>query len=139
MMVQMHQIGRHTTSYEEPDILFLKLVGEVDNVEVREINQKHLDFSKDRDHMFYLLDLSELDNLPAQVRREASETVKVLPLRGTVVYGAPLKAKILAKLLMTAVNLFKGGKNQNVVQFTDTEAEARAWLDKRRSELATAA
>jgi hypothetical protein len=60
-------------------------------------------------------------------------------LRGTVVYGAPLKAKILAKLLMTAVNLFKGGKNQNVVEFTDTEAEARAWLDKRRSELTTAA
>ena len=85
------------------------------------------------------LDLSELDNLPAQVRREASETVKVLPLRGTVVYGAPLKAKILAKLLMTAVNLFKGGKNQNVVEFTETETEARAWLDRRRRELAAAA
>jgi hypothetical protein len=138
-MTQVHQIGKHTTSYEEPDILFLKLVGEVDNLEVREINQKHLDYSRNRDHMFYQLDLSELDNLPAQVRREASETVKVLPLRGTVVYGAPLKAKILAKRLMTAVNLFKGGKNQNIVEFTDTEAEARAWLDKRRSELTAAA
>jgi hypothetical protein len=138
-MPHVHLIGKHTTSYEEPDILYLKLVGEVDTAEVREINQRHLDYGKDRDHLFYLLDLSELDNLPAQVRREASETVKVLPLRGTVVYGAPLKAKILAKLLMTAVNLFKGGKNQNVVEFTDTETEARAWLDRRRRELAAAA
>jgi hypothetical protein len=138
-MVQVHQIGKHTTSFEEPDILYLKLVGEVDNVEVREINQRHLDYGRSRDHMFYLLDLSELDNLPAQVRREASETVKVLPLRGTVVYGAPLKARILAKLLMTAVNLFKGGKNQNLVEFTETEAEARAWLDKRRRDLDIAA
>ena len=57
-------------------------------------------------------------------------------VEGTVVYGAPLKAKVLAKLLMTAVNLFKGGKNQNLVEFTDTEAEARVWLDRRRRDLA---
>jgi hypothetical protein len=138
-MFQSHKIGKHTTSYEEPDILFLKLVGEVGLDEVREINQKHLDYGRNRDHMFYLIDLSELDNLPAQVRREASETVKTLPLRGTVVYGAPLKAKVLAKLLMTAVNLFKGGKNQNLVEFTDTEAEARVWLDRRRRDLVAAA
>jgi hypothetical protein len=138
-MVEIHRIGNHATYFEEPDILSMKLVGEVGTEEVREINRMHLEFGRDRDHMFYLIDLSELDNLPSQVRKEASETVRSLPLRGTVIFGAPLKAKVLAKLLMTAVNMFKGGKNNNPVEFTDTEAEARAWLDRRRRQLAAAA
>lgn len=138
-MPQVQQVGKQTTVFEEPDILYMKLVGEVETAEVREINRLHLEFGQNRSHMFYLIDLSDLDNLPSQVRKEASETVRSLPLRGTAIYGAPLKAKVLAKLLMTAVNMFKGGKNQNPVEFTDTEAEARVWLDRRRRELALAA
>jgi hypothetical protein len=138
-MVEIHKIGNHATYFEEPDILSMKLVGEVGTEEAREINRMHLEFGRNRDHMFYLIDLSELDNLPSQVRKEASETVRSLPLRGTVIFGAPLKAKVLAKLLMTAVNMFKGGKNNNPVEFTDTETEARAWLDRRRREIAAAA
>jgi len=137
-MTEIHKIGNHATHFEEPDILSMKLVGEVGPEEVREINRMHLEFGRNRDHMFYLIDLSELDNLSSQVRKEASETVRSLPLRGTVIFGAPLRAKVLAKLLMTAVNMFKGGKNANPVEFTDTEAEARAWLDRRRRELASA-
>ncbi|MFL6196596.1 MAG: STAS/SEC14 domain-containing protein [Thermoanaerobaculia bacterium] len=134
-MPEVHSIGNHKTGYEEPDILYMKLVGEVTYDEVREINRVHLDYGRERGRLFYLIDLSELDNLPAQVRREASDAVKVLPLRGTAIYGAPLRAKVLAKLLMTAVNMFKGGRNQNPVEFTDTEREARQWLDRRRREV----
>ena len=134
-MAEVHNIGSHRTGYEDPDILYMKLVGEVTNEEVRAINRVHLEYGQERGRLFYLIDLSELDNLPAQVRREASETVKILPLRGTAIFGAPLKAKVLAKLLMTAVNMFKGGRNQNPVEFTDTEQEARVWLERRRREV----
>ena len=133
-----HPCGNQWTALELPDIVHMKLQGKVTLEECRMLNEAHLSYGKEVPYFFYLIDLTELDDLPPAVRKEASETVKVLPLRGTVVYGAPLKAKILAKLLMTAVNLFKGGKNQNQVEFTETESEARAWLDRRRRELAAA-
>lgn len=58
----------------------------------------------------------------------------MLPLRGTAIYGAPLKARVLAKLMLTASNLFRPGKNVNPVEFWDNEAEARAWIEKRRAQ-----
>lgn len=138
-MHKVHNFGRHSTSLELPDIVHLKLVGEVELLECRQINQAHLEFAQDLEHMFYMIDLSELDNIPAAVRREASETVKGLPLRGTVIYQTPLRARVLAKLLLTAVNLFKGGAGQNPVEFVDTVEEARLWVDRRRHQIANAA
>jgi len=128
------QIGSHVTGFEEPDILFMKLVGDVSNEEVKVINQTHLDLAQGTHQLFYLIDLSELDNLAPQVRKEASEVVKLLPLRGTAIYGAPLKAKVLAKLMLTAASMFRGGKNFNPVEFHDNESQARAWIAKRRTE-----
>jgi hypothetical protein len=134
MMSELLQIGSHVTGFEAPDILFMKLVGDVSNDEVKAINQAHLDYGQTVEQLYYLIDLSQLDNLAPHVRKEASEVVKALPLRGTAIYGAPLKAKVLAKLMLTAANMFRGGKNPNPVEFLDNEAEARAWIERRRSQ-----
>lgn len=133
------KIGMHSTSMELPDIVHLKLVGEVSLEECREINQTHIDYAKELPQFFYMIDLSELENIPAAVRREASQTVKILPVRGTVIYQTPLRARVIAKLLLTAVNLFKGGATQNPVDFVDTTEEARAWIRRRRQQIADAA
>jgi hypothetical protein len=133
-MSNVHTFGNHVTNFEEPDILYMKLVGDVSNEEVKGINQAHLGYGENAKELFYLIDLSELENLAPQVRKEASQVVKMLPLRGTAIYGAPLKAKVLAKLMLTAANMFRGGKNPNPVEFCDTEAEARAWIEKRRGQ-----
>ena len=132
--MEIHQIGRHVTGFEAPDVLYMKLVGDVSDEEVKEINKTHLAYAEKYKDLFYLIDLSELDNLAPQVRKQASEVVRVLPLRGTAIYGAPLKARVLAKLMLTASNLFRPGKNVNPVEFWDNEAEARAWIEKRRAQ-----
>ena len=72
--------------------------------------------------------------LPSYLK-EASETVKLLPLRGTVVKNAPLRAKVLARLLLTAANLFRRGPEANPLVFVDTEEEAHAWYEKRRQQV----
>ncbi len=133
-MSQGYQIGKHFTTLEDPDIIYMKLVGDVSNEEVRVINKAHLEYGDLGKTLYYLIDLSQLDNLAPQVRKEASDTVKRLPLRGTAIYGAPLKAKVLAKLMLTASNMFRGGKNPNPVEFHDNEEEARAWIAKRREQ-----
>ena len=138
-MFKSHPCGQQWTGLELPDIVFMTLQGKVTLEECQQLNEAHISFGKEVDHFFYIIDLADLDDLPANVRKEASETVKILPLRGTVVLNAPLRARVLAKLLLTAANLFKRGPESNPVVFADTEADARVWIEKRREQIAQAA
>jgi hypothetical protein len=137
-----HQCGRQFTGLELPDIVHLRIQGRCTVEECRMINSAHLEYAQDVSYFFFLINLADLEDLPAAVRKEASETVKLLPLRGTVVCNAPLRARVLAKLLLTAANLASSlfGKSpaSNPVVFADTEDEARAWIAKRRQQVAEA-
>lgn len=134
-----NECGQQFTALELPDIVYLKLRGKCSLEECRMINQANFEYAEHLSYFFYLVDLEELDDLPPAVRREASEAVKNLPARGTVLIHAPLRARVLAKLLLTAANLFRRGPESNPVVFADTEEEARAWFDKRRQQIAAAA
>lgn len=138
-MLKSRQCGSQFTGLELPDIVYLRLQGMVTVEEAKLINEAHLEYAQDVSHFFYLINLDGLDDLPAPVRKEASGVVKVLPLRGTVVCNAPLRAKVLAKLLLTAASLFRKGEESNPVFFADTEEEARALIDKRRRHVTEAA
>ena len=138
-MFKSHQCGQQFTGLELPDIVYLKLQGKCTLEEAQLINQANIEYANDIGQFFYLVDLADLEDLPAPVRKAASETVKDLPARGTVVCNAPLRARILAKLLLTAANLFRKGPEINPVFFTDSEEEGRAWIEKRRQLMAAAA
>ena len=138
-MFRNNPCGQQWTGLELPDIVHMQLRGKVTLEECQQLNESHISYGKEVEHFFYIIDLAELDDLPANVRKEASETVKILPLRGTVVLNAPLRARVLAKLLLTAANLFKRGPESNPVVFADTEADARVWIEKRRQQIAEAA
>lgn len=136
---KQHECGKQFTALELPDILYMKLKGKCTLEECRQINRAHLEYSQDVPYFMYFIDLTELEDLPPEVRKEASGTVKLLPVRGTVVCNAPLRAKVLARLLLTASNLFRRGPEVNPLIFVDNEEEGRAWFEKRRKELAAAA
>lgn len=138
-VLKNHQIGRQYTHLESPDIVYMKLTGMVTLEEARLINEAHLEYARDVDYFFYLIDLGDLDDLPAAVRREASGVVKLLPLRGTVICNAPMRAKVLAKLLLTAASLFGKGQQNNPVLFADNEEEGRGLIDRQRKKMAAAA
>lgn len=133
-----HDCGKQFTALELPDIVHLKLRGKCSLEECRMINRANFEYAEEVGNFFYLVDLGELEDLPAAVRREASEAVKSLPARGTVAINAPLRARVLAKLLLTAANLFRRGPESNPVIFAETEEEARAWFEKRRQQIASA-
>lgn len=126
-------IGPHWTSFESPDIIRMQLVGEVSLEHGKAINARHKELAVGLSYFFYLIDLSELQSIPAVVRKEAAQTLKELPLHGTAIYGASLAARVVAKLLLTAVNLVRPDRKNNPVQFFDTEDEARVWIHGRRT------
>ena len=62
-----------------------------------------------------------------------AETLKEIPLRGMAVIKAPLKARVVTKLVITAINLFRRDANLNPIAFFDTEEEGRQWIASRRA------
>jgi hypothetical protein len=132
------QIGTHTTYFEEPDIIFLRLVGYCHRDEGEEINRRHMEMGQGRKDVYYLIDLAKLEGIDPEVRKRATEVLNEVPLRGMVGYAAPLKARVIAKLVFTALNLFSGKAEKIPLEFFDTEAQARGWIEKRRGEIAAA-
>ena len=138
-MDSLPMIGKHITSFEEPDIVFMRLSGPVSAEEGAEINRLHREMGMGRDHVFFLVDLKELDGIHPSVRKESGETLKELPLRGAAIYQASFKARVVAKLIITAMNLFRSDDDKAPIEFFDTEAEARDWIERRRREVGSAA
>ncbi|HSK76723.1 MAG TPA: STAS/SEC14 domain-containing protein [Thermoanaerobaculia bacterium] len=129
-------IGKQQTVFVEPDIIYMKMSGDVTAEEGLAINDQHREYVVGREVVYYLIDFTELESVPAPVRKAASETIKEFPLEGLAIFGAPLKAKVLAKLILTAMKLFKGDAAGPPVAFVDTEEQALAWIEKRRGEVA---
>ena len=122
-------VGEQLTGFEEPAMIYMKLVGTVTEDEVRVINEMQIDFCQERDRVFFLIDLSELESLSNAVRRAAIEGLNQMPVAGLAVYEAPLTARVLAKLIITGMKLF--GKSIPL-QFFDDEPAARGWIEQQR-------
>lgn len=125
-------IHRHLTYFEEPDIIHMKMIGEVTTNDGLELLRRQREFCQGRDRIFFMIDGSELDKITPDVRRAVAETLKEIPLHGMCLFNSPLKAKVLAKLVITAINLFRKDDGTNEVAFFDSEDEARVWIAARR-------
>jgi len=101
----------------------------------RPVRQPQEPRGKALDRVFYLIDLAELDRIDPEVRKDATSTLAEILLRGMVVYSASIKARVILRLIFTALNLFSNKADRVPLYFTHTEAEARAWIEKRRREL----
>lgn len=129
------RIGQHICTFEEPDIIYMRLIGPVSWEEGHEVNRRHLAYGETHDRLFFLIDLEKLESIHPDVRKEAGQIMRQIPLKGATLYKAPLKARVVAKLILTAMNTFRREEDKVPVLFLASEEEARAWIDKRRREL----
>ncbi|HEV8581312.1 MAG TPA: hypothetical protein VGX68_19780 [Thermoanaerobaculia bacterium] len=124
--------GKHITYFEEPDIIYMRFGGGATTEDSLELLRRQVAMAEGRRILFFLIDAERLDNIAPEGRRAVAETLKEIPLRGMAVIKAPLKAKVVTKLVITAINLFRRDANLNPVAFFDTEEEGRAWIASRR-------
>lgn len=124
--------GKHVTYFEEPDVIYMKFGGAATTEDALELLRRQIAMSEGRTLLFFLIDAEDLENIAPEGRKAVAETLKEIPLRGMAVIKAPLKAKVVTKLVITAINLFRRDSNLNPVSFFDTEEEGRAWIASRR-------
>jgi hypothetical protein len=125
--------GKHVTCFEQPDIIYMSFGGGVTTDDAIELLRRQMDMARSKDILFFLIDAALLDNIAPEGRRAVAETLKEIPLRGMAVIKAPLKAKVVTKLVITAINLFRRDSNLNPIAFFDSEDEGREWIASRRA------
>jgi hypothetical protein len=117
---------------EEPDIIFMGLRGDVSDAEGLELLRRQKGFAEGRKMLFFLMDGREMAGISPAARKAVAETLKEIPLFGMANFQAPMKARVVAKLVITAINLFRKDASTNPVEFFPSEAEAREWIASRR-------
>lgn len=125
--------GKHITYFEEPDIIYMRFAGSASDSEGLELLRRQKQFAAGRGLLFFLIDASDLGGITPAARKAVAETLKDIPLFGMAIYSAPLKAKVLIKILITAVNLFRKDAATNPVEFFASEQAAREWIAGRRT------
>lgn len=124
--------GKHITYFEEPDIIFMKLAGDCSDADGMELLRRQKAFAEGRKMLFFLMDGREMAGISPGARKAVAQTLKEIPLYGMANFESPLKARVVAKLVITAINLFRKDASTNPVVFFPSEEEARAWIASRR-------
>jgi len=124
--------GKHMTYFEEPDIIYMRFKGAASDAEGLELLRRQKQYAVGRNQLFFLIDASDLGGITPAARKAVAETLRDIPLHGMAIFSAPLKARVLMKILITAVNLFRKDAATNPVEFFDTEQAARDWIAGRR-------
>lgn len=134
-MPEIHRIGAHTTWLEDPDLIVLRLAGDVTLDDAEAINQVHFQMIEGRDSIFMLVDMAGIGTDTPAGRKTTSAALNQMPLRGLAVCRARLEARVMAKMIVTGVDLFKDDESTRFpVEFFDDETAARTWIEERRRE-----
>ncbi|HYU31475.1 MAG TPA: hypothetical protein VEW48_04880 [Thermoanaerobaculia bacterium] len=128
--------GKHVTYFEEPDIIFMALVGDVSDAEGLELLRRQKAYAEGKKMLFFLMEGRQMAGISPAARKAVAETLKQIPLYGMAIFEAPLKARVVAKLVITAINLaaraFRDDPSTNKIEFFPSEEEARQWIAGRR-------
>lgn len=134
-MPEAHRIGAHTTWLEEPDLIVLRLAGDVSQEDAEEINRRHFALIEGRESVTMLVDMVGLGTDTPAGRKITSEALTRMPLRGLAVCQARMEAKVMAKMVIAGVDLFQGEGNARFpVEYFEDEAAARAWLARLKTD-----
>jgi hypothetical protein len=132
-MPEIRGVGSHTTWFEEPDLIGLRLAGDVSLQESEELAREHLDMAQGRDAIFMLVDMAGYGSGTPAGRKVTSEALHRMPVHGIALYRAKLTSKVMAKLVFAGVKLFRKDRQGLPIEFFADEAEARAWIEGKRT------
>ena len=131
-MPEIRGVGSHTTWFEEPDLIGLRLSGHVSLLDSEALAREHLGMAQGRETIYMLVDMAGYGSGTPAGRKLTSETLYKMPVRGIALYRAKLTSRVMAKLVFAGVKLFRKDRENLPIEFFADEAEARAWIEAKR-------
>lgn len=129
------QVGNQKTYFIEPDIMVMEFSGIVLPAEATEMCRRQEEWSVGRKRVFFAIDAAKLEKMEPEVRRIANESMLRMPVRGLAIHSAPLKARVIIKLVLTAFKLFGDRADKAPLVYFSNRDEAFAWINERRTVL----
>ena len=125
--------------WEPPDLSHIVYIGDITADHTRGLLAESLRHVSGKPYTLALIDVSRLRHLSPESREIGKAHAREgpdgrPPLRGTAIFGASFHIRVIAQFGTMAYSLLKR-HTDNPIRFFETEAEARAWLAKRRAEL----
>ncbi len=129
------KVGSQKAYFIEPDVMVMEFSGVVLPEEGREMCRRQEEWAVGRRRVFFLIDAAKLEKIEPEVRRLANESMQRMPVRGLSIHSAPLKARVIIKLLMTAFKLFGDRADKAPLVYFANRDEALTWIAERRRTL----
>ena len=124
------KIGRHEMWLEPPDIVHVRVIGDVTESDTIELLTRSDQCATERDHQFWLVDVRQIGHIQPGARRRAASWPLSPSHWGTVAFGVGFAQQLLARMLLSAAKFLRG--EVETVMLLSTEDEARTWLTEER-------
>ncbi|WP_437573285.1 hypothetical protein [Sorangium sp. So ce887] len=136
MIARVLRIGEHTVRIgEHEDTVDLLLRGDISPDEVVRLFDFIASHLAGQSYMLVTGDVVQLGRVPAESRKRViKESGRVPPIRGVVYYRVTFAGRVMTELVLRGYAIATGV--DVAAHFVNEEAEARAWLARRRAQLA---
>lgn len=131
------KIGRHELRIEPPDIVFVRVAGDVTKSDAIGLLTLSERCSAERDYQFWLVEVRELGHIHPGARRQSGSWPLSTKHWGIVSFGVGFTQRLFARLLLGAAKVLRG--EVETVVGVSQEEEARAWISEERMRRLSAA
>lgn len=128
-----HALGQHSIRVEEPDIVHIRIVGDLHREEVEKILRFSNDYPQPEKGFFALIDIPRAGRPNLEILRSDSIVEEMRKFRAMVYYGAEFQHRTVIDIVQKIIRGLKLSLNTLPLVPFATEAEGRAWIDMRRA------
>lgn len=131
-----HSVGQHSAQRLEPDLLLLRICGDVQISEVDGLLQFDRALRAERGYSLVLVDARDMGAMSPKIRKHAAAQMQQDPsyLGAIAIWGASYLMRTMINLLLRATALLARQAMQPVEYFT-SQTEALRWLHAQRDSL----
>jgi hypothetical protein len=121
--------------FEPPDTTVIVVAGSITPEIIHQISVVVGAQARGKPYVLRLLDMSRVEGISAELRSASEQTGVIDAGRGMALFCGSIPLRIIAGSILRLKRLLTGRLTLDPIRTFDTEAEARAWLARRRREV----
>ncbi|MDI1481836.1 STAS/SEC14 domain-containing protein [Polyangium sp. y55x31] len=128
---ERRQFGKQVAWIEAPNIFAMRLSGEIDGPSLEALLAFQAEWCAEKDHVFVLCDLSTVTGATIEARR-ALQGTHIKNAMTHLCVGASFTIRVVTEMVVRAARFMGTASPDMEIQFFETEAEARAYMNRPR-------
>ncbi len=133
MSGEWHAIGTHSVRFETPDIVHMRVVGDLGNDQVRHLLGMFDESSKNAGGLFSIIDISKAGRPNLDILKSNDIVEQMQRYRAFVYYNAQFSHRTVLEIVKKITRAFRLSLHTMPLVAFATEAEAYAWIEQFRT------